>query len=61
MTKQPERDFNDKSTNVGQQHGNMPNDKSGQSGQQQQSQGGQGQQGNVGSGKSGQQHSKPNE
>jgi len=54
MTNQQQgRDPNDKSTNIGQQHGN---DKSGQSGQQQQSHPGQGQQGNTGSNKPGQQN-----
>ena len=60
MTNQSdERKFADKSTNVGQQqHGNVPNDKSGQ---HQQSHTGQGQQGNEGSKKgSGQQHSGKN-
>jgi hypothetical protein len=56
MTNQQQgRDPNDKSTNIGQQHGN-DKDKSGQSGQQQQSHPNQGQQGNPGSNKPGQQN-----
>jgi hypothetical protein len=57
MTNQQQgRDPNDKSTNIGQQHGNDKSGQSGQSGQQQQSHPGQGQQGNTGSNKPGQQN-----